>query len=100
MRINKGWYTEMTININGYEIEIKAKYTNFGSLHNTRMNKHDTMSIINQISIWANEAALRYERIGCPAIAKTAKDASVEMYAALVKSGYFKDLGPLVPDEA
>lgn len=90
----------MKIEINGYEIEIKAKYTNFGAHHNERYNKHDTQSVINQLSIWANEASARYSALGCDAIAKTAKDASVEMYAALVKSGYFKNLGPLVPDEA
>ena len=89
----------MTININGYEVEIKAKYTNYGSLHNTRMNKHDAMSIINQIAIWASEASIRYERIGCLAIARTAEVASKDMYNTLAKNGYFKNLEPLAPDE-
>lgn len=80
----------MTIMINGYEVEIKAKYTNFGAHHNERFNKHDTMAVLNQISIWAHEASERYTSIGCNALSKTAKNASNDMYEVLESKSYFK----------
>lgn len=75
----------MTITINGYEVNITAKY---GS--KDKANKHDTMAVLNQISIWASEAAARYNQVGCNAISESAKNAHIEIYNQLENKGYYK----------
>lgn len=76
----------MTISIDGYTIDIKAKY---GASADRRMNKHDTMSVLNLISIWASEAARKMDRDGCHSIAKSARDAGNNIYLLLDSKGYY-----------
>lgn len=77
----------MTITINGYEVNISAKYG-----LKDKANKHDTMAVLNQISIWAAEASKRYNQIGCSAIGENAHDAHMEIYNQLENKGFYKDV--------
>ena len=79
----------MTISINGYTVDIKAKY---GASADTRMNKQDTMSILNLVSIWASEAANQMDRNGCHSIAKSARNAGHDIYQLLDSKGYYDNV--------
>ena len=79
----------MTISINGYTVDIKAKY---GECTDRRMNKQDTMSVLNLISIWASEAAHQMDRNGCHGIAKSARDAGHDIYLLLDSKGYYDNV--------
>ena len=76
----------MTVKINGYEVEIKAKGETA-----TRFNKADTMFIMNLIAIYAAEAANRYEGIGVNALQRVAKEAHREIFEKLDSMGYYNN---------
>ena len=79
----------MKIMINGYEVEIKAKFTLNGKIDDARFNKQDTMAVINQLCIWASESAQRYEMVGLNALARVAKEDYQAMSGELVARGYY-----------
>lgn len=79
----------MTININGYTVEIKAKNAN---VEGARMNKEDTLAVINLLSSWAFEAADRLDFLGMQAINKVAREAAHAMYDVCDKAGYYNNL--------
>ena len=83
----------MKITLNGYEIEIKAKYT-AGGLINTdrRMNKADTMSLLSTVALWAFEASHRYDGLGLDALGEDASKAGNELHDQLEAAGAFKNL--------
>lgn len=76
----------MTIMIDGFEVEIKAR--GFGK---ERYNKADTMYLLNTISLWAGEAAEKWSREGSEAIAKDARHNSNAIYKFLEGKGLYKD---------
>ena len=77
----------MKITINGYEVEIKAKYK-----ASDKMNQRDTMAVLNQISIWAGESKYRFIQNGCVHLAEIAGEAHNAIYDALDAKGYFDDV--------
>lgn len=79
----------MKIMINGYEVEIKAKFTLNGKIDDARFNKQDTMAVINQLCIWATESAERYEMMGFNALARNAREDYKGMNGELEARGYF-----------
>ena len=68
----------MTLNINGFEIEIKAK----DDTH-TRANKRDTHDAVIMFILWATEAAERYDALGLWSLAQDARNAADIMRAAV-----------------
>lgn len=74
----------MTVMINGYEVEIKAKGETA-----TKYNKQDTMAILNLLSIYSAETANRYEQLGMNALQRIAKDAHKNIFAKLDSMGYY-----------
>lgn len=78
----------MKIEINDYEVEIKAKFDLSGS---KRFNQDDTMAVLNQIIIWAGEAACRYERLGLDGLAELARRNCINIRKELEKKGYYND---------
>ena len=74
----------MTVMINGYEVEIKAK----GEFA-TKYNKQDTMTILNLLAIYAAEASNRYEQCGMNALQRIAKDAHKNIFEKLDSMGYY-----------
>ena len=74
----------MKVMINGYEVEIKAK----GEFAE-RFNKEDTKAVLNLLSIYASEAANRYEEIEMNALKRIAKEAHKSIFEALDKTGYY-----------
>lgn len=74
----------MKIQINGYEVEIKAKWENA-----KRFNKADTMLVLNLISIYAAEAAARYETLGTDTLQRMARQVQDNIYATLEANGYY-----------
>lgn len=79
----------MTVSINGYTVDIKAKY---GTSADKRMNKGDTMAVLNLLSIWASEAADMMDMNGCHAIAKVARDAGRGIYLLLDSKGLYDNI--------
>ena len=79
----------MTININGYTVEIKAKNAN---VEGARMNKEDTLAILNLLSSWAFCAADHLEALGMKAINNVARESARAMYDVCDKAGYYNDL--------
>ena len=77
----------MKITINGYEVEIKAKYK-----ASDRMNQKDTMAVLNQISICAGESKYRFQQSGCNRLAETAGEAQHTIFDALDARGYFDNV--------
>lgn len=74
----------MTVTINGYEVEIKAKGETA-----ERFNKADTMSVLNLLSIYAAEASNRYESLGSCALQRIAKEAHKNIFEKLDSMGYY-----------
>lgn len=77
----------MKLNINGYEVEIRAK-----DRYSSRANKADTMHFLNTLSIWASEAARTYRTEGCKSLEKNANNAADDIYNALSAAGLYKDI--------
>lgn len=77
----------MKVMINGYEVEIKAKYK-----ASDRMNQADTMAVLSQISIWAGESKYRFQQAGCNRLAEIAGEAQGTIYDALDAKGYFDNV--------
>lgn len=80
---------EMKVMIEGYEVEIKAKYTSDGKIEGGKMNKDDTMAVLNLLSIWAYEAAAKYDLTGCYALSKGARKTASDIYDLLESKNYF-----------
>lgn len=57
----------MKVIIEGYEVEIKAKY-----MTSNRYNKADTIAVLNTLAIYAGEAAVRYSDLGYKALERCA----------------------------
>lgn len=76
----------MTLNINGYEIEIKAKRTESGR---NRFNKDDTMAFLCEVSSMAFDAKELREKINAPYIAKKAGRIANDIYDVLEAANYF-----------
>ena len=74
----------MTVMIDGYEVEIKAKGETA-----EKFNKADTMAVLNLISIYAAEASNRYETIGMNALQRNAKEAHNNIFEKLDSMGYY-----------
>lgn len=74
----------MTVMINGYEVEIKAKGETA-----TKYNKQDTMAVLNLLSIYAAEASNRYETISMNALQRNAKEAHNNIFEKLDSMGYY-----------
>ena len=74
----------MKIQINGYEVEIKAKGETA-----ERFNKADTMVVLNLLSIYAAEASVRYETLGLNTLQETARQVNENIYATLEVNGYY-----------
>lgn len=81
----------MKLMINGYEVEIKAKYTADGVIENARMNKKDTKAFINEMCIWASECSFRHSELGLDALAKRDKKAWRSMFETLKAQGYYEE---------
>ncbi len=79
----------MTFSIDGYTVDIKAK---FGKSADKRMNKRDAMAIMNLICIWAGEAANQFDSTGCPALARQARKANDDIYNLLDANGLYDNL--------
>ena len=77
----------MRFTFDGYEIEIKAK-----NEYSQKFNKADTVSILNSLSIYAGEAATRYEQIGMAALGQRAREFADTTYNLLDAAGAYKDL--------
>lgn len=77
----------MTLTINGYEIEIKAKNT----LISTRYNKEDTCAFLNKVSSIASVAAEEYEKEGYEKLEAAANKMSWTIYKALKEAGYYNN---------
>ena len=73
----------MTINFEGYEIEIKAKK------ENGRYNKKDTGRMINLFSIFAAEAAKSYNSRCRTALAEEAQEFANITYNLLLEAGHY-----------
>lgn len=73
----------MTINFEGYEIEIKAKK------ENGRYNKKDTGRMINLFSIFAAEAAKYYNSSCSTELAEEAQEFADITYNLLLETGYY-----------
>ena len=76
----------MKLNIDGFEVEIKAKMTG-----NDRANKTDTMYFLNKISIWASEAAKHERTEGFITLAESYETAGEIIYDTLEAAGFYKD---------
>lgn len=74
----------MTVMINGYEVEIKAKGETA-----ERFNKADTMAVLNLLSIYAAEASNRYETISMNALQRNAKEVHNNIFEKLDSMGYY-----------
>ena len=49
------------------------------------------MHLLNSISLWAAEAANRYNSVGAAALGKEAKESSYQIYNQLKEMGFYKD---------
>ena len=78
----------MKVMIEGFEVEIKAKAAGSGK----RMNKQDTMRIMNLLSIWAFEAGEHYRKNGCTALEKGAKETAEVIYKMLEAEGCYDNI--------
>lgn len=72
-------------NLCGLEVEVKAK----GLENEKRFNKEDTQAFLNYMSIFAYEAAERYQERGATALAKQASEFAQSLYEMLDKEGYY-----------
>lgn len=75
----------MKLKIGDYEVTISAR-----SQYCKKGSEFDTMALLNLISIWTQEAAIRYGHLNCPAIAKEAKKIGDDIHKELEKRGYYK----------
>lgn len=75
----------MKLKIGNYEVTISAK-----NEYSERGSRFDTMALLNSISIWALESAIRYEQLNCFASAERARKAGEDIYEELVKHGFYK----------
>lgn len=78
----------MRIQFGDYEIEIKARLTRYDE--EIRFNKHDTMSVLNKISIYANESGIHMCEKGAYAIGDEAKNIGEEIYNQLATKGLYR----------
>lgn len=76
----------MKLNINGYEVEIKAKRR-----FDDRANKQATMFLLNSMAVWSSEAAKQMKSKGCNALAAEYDEASTEIYNVLKAAGLYKN---------
>ena len=77
----------MKIKINGYEVNITAKYEH----GNKRCNKEDTFAILNYISMLANESYYSYKKRGNNGLANWSKEVRDDIYDQLTEMGYYND---------
>ena len=77
----------MKLTVGDYEIEIKAK-----AKRSSRANKEDASTVINDIAIYASEAAERYHQLGLFALEKEAHRFSSDARKALEQAGYYDNL--------
>ena len=74
----------MKIEINEYEIEVKAK-----RLNENRASKRTTMQVLNTISIWAAKAAKIMRAEDCPTLAKEYEEIADKLYRILKSEGLY-----------
>lgn len=74
----------MKININGFEVEIKARATKY----NERMNKTDTLAFLNRVAMWAMWSADIFDEEGSKITAEEARNAAHEINRRLLKEGW------------
>lgn len=74
----------MTININDYTVEIKAK-----GPFDEKFNKAATQSVLNHISLLFSEAAEHYKHRGVYALEKNARKDGTAIYEMLLKQGLY-----------
>lgn len=75
----------MKFNFDGMVVEIKAKKPN------GKYNTSDAEYIANSISIYAGEAAHRYESLGLEALARQARSIANSIYNTLDATGAYQD---------
>ena len=80
----------MKLYIDGYEVEIKAKYVGVNHDIESKYNKRDAMAILNQISSWGYEAGELDAMRGLMAMSRNARKCANDIYDALDAEGYFK----------
>ena len=79
----------MTVNIDGYQVTISAKFTRGGV---TRNNKRDTLAILNLLAIYAGEASDSFDKKGVGCLGKIASEIRSELYNTCEANGLYKDL--------
>ena len=75
----------MKLVINDFEVEIKARRT----WRSKRANSKDTMSFLNQVSIFCGDASKQYDFEGYEALSKNARVWSHEIYTYLNDNGLY-----------
>lgn len=76
----------MTVQINGYTVEIKAK-----GLFDEKFNKAATQATLNHISLLFSEAAEHYKHTGVFALEENARKDGTAIYEMLLKQGYYSN---------
>lgn len=77
----------MKLTINGYDVEIKAKYSGA-----TKFNKIHTMDFLNLIASWASHSADQMQAEGWDMIAKDNREAFNTIYDELAKRGLYDNI--------
>lgn len=77
----------MKLNINGYEVEIKARLAHVRS----RMNNEDTYALLNDISLYVSRGGDDMKRRNANGLAKEAYEIGKDIFDALKKAGYYDD---------
>lgn len=75
----------MKIYLDDYEVEIKARFAPYEK----KYNKQSTCALLNSITIWLEEAASRYDGMGCGVLAKDCRKDAQGLRVVLAEQGYF-----------
>ena len=78
----------MTILVGDYEVKISARNTQYED----KASAATTKRFLNEVSTAFFETADRYDRVGCFAIGKRAREQARAIFNELDKRGYFKDV--------
>ncbi|MBQ1524746.1 MAG: hypothetical protein IIZ55_06395 [Firmicutes bacterium] len=74
----------MKLNIAGYEVELTAR-----GRYSDQARDEDTRYFLNQLSIWADEAAENLNRKGSDVLGRIAQDAGEDIYQELKATGFY-----------
>jgi len=79
----------MKVMIDGYEVNIKARYVGEGQFGEVPFNDHDTMACLNYISLCFSKASEQFSKEGCATWGRRTKRSGKDIFDVLYKEGYY-----------